>query len=146
MAEHGYQAGQNLSIERRGAIGRTADLPRLAQELVAARVEVIVTIGYPPAVAAKATGIPTVAASGVGDPVATGLVESLARPGGTVTGISDNATELSTKRLGPPEGASAEPPQSRDVVEPGRPWHDAALQVLGRGSREHRRRSSSSRQ
>ena len=51
-------------------------------------------------VAAKSTGIPTVAAAGVGDPVATGLVESLARPGGTVTGISDNATELSTKRLG----------------------------------------------
>jgi len=60
---------------------------------------VIITIGFPPAVAAKATGVPTVAAAGVGDPVATGLVESLARPGGTVTGISDNATELSTKRL-----------------------------------------------
>jgi len=100
MAEHGYNAGHNLVIERRGAMGRTADLPRLAEELVAARVEALVTIGYPPAVAAKATGIPTVAASGVGDPVATGLVESLARPGGTVTGISDNATELSTKRLG----------------------------------------------
>jgi len=81
-------------------MGRTADLPRLAQELAAARVEALVTIGYPPAVAAKSTGIPTVAASGVGDPVATGLVESLARPGGTVTGISDNATELSAKRLG----------------------------------------------
>jgi putative ABC transport system substrate-binding protein len=100
MAEHGYNVGHNLVIERRGAMGRTADLPRLAEELVAARVEALVTIGYPPAVAAKATGIPTVAASGVGDPVATGLVESLARPGGTVTGISDNATELSTKRLG----------------------------------------------
>jgi len=60
---------------------------------------VIITIGFPPALAAKATGVPTVAAAGVGDPVATGLVESLARPGGTVTGISDNATELSTKRL-----------------------------------------------
>ncbi len=100
MADHGYRAEQNLIIERRGAMGRTADLPRLAQELAAARVEALVTIGYPPAVAAKSTGIPTVAASGVGDPVATGLVESLARPGGTVTGISDNATELSAKRLG----------------------------------------------
>src|SRR5215203_4054251 len=100
MAERGFRLGQNLSVERRGAQGRNSELPRLAQELVAAKVDVIITIGFPPAVAAKATGIPTVAASGVGDPVATGLVESLARPGGTVTGISDNATELSTKRLG----------------------------------------------
>jgi len=50
--------------------------------------------------AAKAAGIPTVVAFGVGDPVATGLVKSLAQPGGTVTGISDVATTLSTKRLG----------------------------------------------
>jgi putative tryptophan/tyrosine transport system substrate-binding protein len=100
MAERGYRLGQNLLVERRGAQGRNSELPRLAQELVAAKVDVIITIGFPPVVAAKSTGIPTVAAAGVGDPVATGLVESLARPGGTVTGISDNATELSTKRLG----------------------------------------------
>ena len=81
MAEHGYRAGHNLVIERRGAMGRTADLPRLAEELVAARVEALVTIGYPPAVAAKAAGIPTVAASGVGDPVATGLRTTSLPPG-----------------------------------------------------------------
>ena len=50
--------------------------------------------------AAKATGLPVVAAVGVGDPVATGLVQSHSRPGGNVTGVSDVATELSTKRLG----------------------------------------------
>jgi putative ABC transport system substrate-binding protein len=99
MAERGYRPGQNLAIERRGARGKTSDLPALAQELVAAKVDAIVTIGFPPLLAAKATGIPTVAASGAGDPVATGVIESLARPGGTVTGISDNATELSAKRL-----------------------------------------------
>ena len=76
-----YRAGHNLMIERRGAMGRTADLPRLAEELVAARVEALVTIGYPPAVAAKAAGIPTVAASGVGDPVATGLRTTSLPPG-----------------------------------------------------------------
>jgi putative ABC transport system substrate-binding protein len=100
LAEHGYVAGRNLTVEQRAAFGRNHDLPALAQELVAAKVDVIVTNGFPPAVAAKATGLPTVAASGVGDPVATGLIESLARPGTNLTGISDDANELSTKRLG----------------------------------------------
>ena len=60
----------------------------------------VVIIGYPAAVAAKASGISTVLVTGTGDPVATGLVESLARPGGNVTGIADDAATLSTKRLG----------------------------------------------
>jgi putative tryptophan/tyrosine transport system substrate-binding protein len=60
----------------------------------------VVILGWPPANAMKGTGVPTVVAVGAGDPVATGLVASLARPGGNVTGISDNATTLSTKRLG----------------------------------------------
>jgi len=100
LAEHGYAPGRNLIIEQRAALGRTHDLPPLAHELAAAKVDVIVTTGFPPALAAKSTGLPTVAAAGVGDPVATGLIESLARPGTNVTGISDDAGELSTKRLG----------------------------------------------
>jgi putative ABC transport system substrate-binding protein len=60
---------------------------------------VLVTVGYPAAQSAKAAGIPTVIAYGSGDPVATGLVNSLAQPGGMVTGISDDAALLSTKRL-----------------------------------------------
>jgi putative ABC transport system substrate-binding protein len=56
--------------------------------------------GYPVVLAAKASGIPTVVGFGVGDPVATGLAESLAQPAGNITGISDVATTLSTKRLG----------------------------------------------
>src|SRR5215204_2573966 len=100
MAERNYFLGQTLLLERRAANGRNSDLPMLARELVKAKSAVLVTIGYPTAVAAKDTGLPTVAASGVGDPVATGLVASLSRPGGNITGISDNAAELSTKRLG----------------------------------------------
>jgi putative ABC transport system substrate-binding protein len=100
LAQHGYVVERNLVIEQRAARGRTRDLPRLAQELTAAKVDVIVTNGFPPAVAAKATGLPTVTAGGVGDPVATGLIDSLARPGTNLTGISDDAGELSTKRLG----------------------------------------------
>src|SRR5258707_5095326 len=70
------------------------------EELKAAKVDSIVVFGYPTAVAAKAAGIPTVVAFGVGDPVATGLVVNLARPEGSIAGISDVATTLSTKRLG----------------------------------------------
>ena len=70
------------------------------QELKAANVDVVVTVSYPAAAAAKASGLPTVIASGSGDPVTTGLVASLARPGGNVTGIADDAAALSTKRLG----------------------------------------------
>jgi putative tryptophan/tyrosine transport system substrate-binding protein len=97
----GYTPGQNLAFEGpRGAAGQPVQLPHLMEELKAAKVDVIVVIGYPTAVAAKAAGIPTVVALGVGDPVATGLVTNLARPEGNITGISDVATTLSTKRLG----------------------------------------------
>jgi putative ABC transport system substrate-binding protein len=65
----------------------------------AAGIDVIVTVGYPPAFAAKESGIPVVIGGGGGDPVATRLVESLAHPGGNVTGISDDAATISTKRL-----------------------------------------------
>ena len=99
LAKRGYTLGQNLIHEARGASGKVDLVPQLMQELKAANVDVVVTISYPAAAAAKRSGIPTVLASGSGDPVATGLVESLARPGGNVTGITDDASTLSTKRL-----------------------------------------------
>ena len=99
LAEHGYALGKNLTLEARGARGQNSELPRMMEELKAANVEVIVTIGYRAALAAKASGISVVIASGAGDPVATGLVDSLARPGGNVTGISDDAAAMSRKRL-----------------------------------------------
>ena len=101
LAKLGYTPGQNLAFEGpHGAAGQPVQLPHLMEELKAAKVEVIVVFGYPTAVAAKAAGIPTVVGFGVGDPVATGLVVNLARPEGNITGISDVATTLSTKRLG----------------------------------------------
>lgn len=101
LAQLGYTPGQNLAFEApRGAAVQVDQLPHLMQELKASKVDVIVVFGYPTAVAAKAAGIPTVVALGVGDPVATGLVVNLARPEGNITGISDVATTLSTKRLG----------------------------------------------
>jgi len=100
LAQRGFTLGQNLAYEARGAAGKVSQMPNLMQELKAADVDVVVTIGYPSAAAAKASGVPTVIATGSGDPVKTGLVASLARPGGNVTGISDDAATLSTKRLG----------------------------------------------
>src|ERR1700726_3583205 len=100
LAKRGYVLGQNLVLESRGAAGKIDLVPQMMQELKAANVDVVVTVSYPAAAAAKASGVPTVIASGSGDPVKTGLVASLARPGGNVTGISDDAAALSTKRLG----------------------------------------------
>ena len=99
LAERGYTLGRNLAYDARASGGDNSKLPEVLEDFKASGVDVIVTIGYPSTLAAKTAGIPTVAAAGVGDPVATGLVKSLAQPGGTVTGISDNATTLSTKRL-----------------------------------------------
>jgi putative ABC transport system substrate-binding protein len=99
LAKLGYALGQNLAYEPRGARGKNALVPQLMLELVAAKVDAVVTVSYPAAAAAKASGIPTVIASGSGDPVTTGLVNSLPKPGGTVTGIADDAAMLSTKRL-----------------------------------------------
>ena len=99
MAERGYALGRNLAIERRAAMGRTDNLHQLAQELFAAKVDVIITMGYPTTLAARATGIPTVVVDGVGDPIGIGLIESLARPGGSVTGIAEFTPDLSTLRL-----------------------------------------------
>ena len=128
---HGYNLGQNLAFESRGAMGRVDRLPSLAQELAAAKVDVIVTAGFPTLIAAKNSGLPTVAASGAGDPVATGVIDSLARPGGNVTGISDDAAELSAKRLDFFEGGTSLSAARRNALEHGRPGYDAPLPGLG---------------
>jgi putative ABC transport system substrate-binding protein len=99
LARHGYALGRNLAFERRGAEGHVDRLTQLVAELAASQVDVIVTFGYPPALAAKqGTTLPVVAFS-AGDPVGTGLVDSLARPGGNLTGISDVSAEVTPKRL-----------------------------------------------
>jgi putative tryptophan/tyrosine transport system substrate-binding protein len=100
LAQRGYVLDRNLLFDSQGAAGRVERLPQLVDELVANRVEVIITFGFPTALAAKqhAATIPLVVL-GAGDPVATGLVDSLPRPGGHVTGITEIATDLSAKRL-----------------------------------------------
>ena len=100
LRELGWTEGQNITIEYRYANGNNDRLPELAAELVRLKVDVIVaSIGTDAAIAKSATtSIPIVMASG-GDPVAGGLVASLARPGGNITGLTQMAPELTGKRL-----------------------------------------------
>ena len=100
LAKNSYTLGQNLEYQPYGAAMQIALLPQLAKDIAANKVDAAVVLGYPAAAAMKDTGIPTVVAVGAGDPVATGLINSLAHPSGNITGISDNAATLSTKRLG----------------------------------------------
>ncbi len=101
LLEHGYVEGQNIVIEYRFSGDRNDRLPELAAELVALKVDLIVASGSPASFAAKqATNtIPIVMGSLNADPVATGLIASLAHPGGNITGITEMAPQLSGKRL-----------------------------------------------
>ena len=100
LRQLGYVEGQNIAIERRYANGQMSRLPALAADLARLSVDVIVAGSFPAALAAKeaTTTIPIVV-FGAGDPVATGLVASFARPGGNITGVSAQEAELSGKRL-----------------------------------------------
>jgi putative ABC transport system substrate-binding protein len=100
LREFGYVVGQNVVFETRYAEGKIDRLPDLAAELVRLKVDVIVTAGGPPAEAAKhATSTIPIVIVAAGDPVGTGLIASLARPGENITGITDQAIELIPKRL-----------------------------------------------
>ena len=100
LRDLGWVEGKNISIEYRYAEGRSDRLPDLAADLVRLKVEVIVVPAATAALAAqKATKAIPIVVAAAGDPVATGLVESLARPGGNITGLSQMGPELVGKRL-----------------------------------------------
>ena len=100
LRQLGYVEGQNLAIDYRSADGHLDRIPPLASELVRRNVDVIVTRGTPSALAAKnATATIPIVMAAIGEPVETGLVASLARPGGNVTGLSAFVTELVAKRV-----------------------------------------------
>jgi len=99
LRTYGWMEGQNLTVERRAAANKVELVPVLAAELVNTNVDVIVTYGAFASLAAKnaTTTIPIV--SMTGDPVRLGLVPSLSRPGGNITGVTTFSPELSAKRL-----------------------------------------------
>jgi len=100
LSRLGWMEGKNITIEYRFAEGKNDRLPELAADLVRLKVDLIVVPDTPPALAAKSatTTIPIVMTNAA-DPVALGLVASLARPGGNVTGRSSLSPQLNTKRL-----------------------------------------------
>ena len=100
LRDLGYEEGRNITIEYRWAEGKYERLPALIAELVALNLDVMVTAGTPATLAVKkaAISVPLVMAA-IGDPVGAGVVPSLARPAGNITGLSAMATDLEGKRL-----------------------------------------------
>ena len=136
LSEIGYVEGQNVAIEYRWAKGQYDRLPALAAELVGRQVSVIAAVaGNAPALAAKAatTTIPIVFVNG-GDPISAGLVASLSRPGGNITGVSWVATALIPKQLELLRRAVGDPALVGALVNPGYPDHDLQLRELREGA------------
>jgi putative tryptophan/tyrosine transport system substrate-binding protein len=99
LRDLGYVEGNNIVIERRYAAGRYEQLPGLIAQLLALKVDVILAASTPVALSTKKTTTSTPIVMVVADPVGTGLVASLAQPGGNITGLSDFHADLVTKRL-----------------------------------------------
>jgi len=99
LRKAGYGEGENFVIDYRSVDGRPSRFPKMAAELVAAKADIIVTRSTAAAIAAKNAGSMPVVMTSSSDPVAYGVVASLAKPGGNVTGLSTQVSELAAKRL-----------------------------------------------
>jgi putative ABC transport system substrate-binding protein len=134
LDELGYVEGRNLQLEYRYAEGQTEKFPALTAELVGLPVEVIVTVGTPASLAAmRATKtIPIIAQSG--DPIASGLASSLAHPGGNLTGMSSQATDVEGKRLQLVKELLPDLSRVGVLANPANPYTKFALENARRGA------------
>lgn len=135
LRDLGYVEGRTIQFEIREANGQASRLPDLATELVRSKVDIIVASLTPAVTAARqaTSDIPIVMAP-AGDPVATGLISSLARPGGNITGVSATAAELSSKNL---ELIRDILPGARDIAvlhNPDDPFARVRLEQLQQGA------------
>jgi putative tryptophan/tyrosine transport system substrate-binding protein len=132
LHELGYEEGRNLAVYYRAAAGQPEQLPHLAAELVALRPDVVVTgVGTLAAKAAKAatSSVPIVFTT-VGDPVGAGLVESLGRRAGNVTGLSEQSSDLGGKRLQLLQEATGGKADYAVLMNPATPFSGLALKVI----------------
>ncbi len=134
LEQLGYVKGRNLQLDYRYAEGQTEKFPALAAELVQLPVEVIVTVGTPASLAAmRATKtIPIIAQSG--DPIASGLASSLAHPGGNLTGMSSQATDVEGKRLQLLKELLPDLSRVGVLANPTNPYTKFALENASRGA------------
>jgi len=143
LNETGYVEGQTVAIEFRWSEGRADQLPALTADLIFRKVDVIVTVGgTPPALAAKnaSSTMPIVFVTGA-DPVEAGLVATLARPGGNLTGASFISTELMPKRV---ELLSELVPRARAIALVVNPNNPIIVEPLIRDTQERRVREGCS--
>jgi len=139
LRELGYVEGQTIAIEYRFAADRPERLPALAAELVRLKVDIIVTASPPPTEAARqATSTIPIVFAASGDPVATGFVASLARPGGNVTGLATLSADVVGKQLELLKEVAPKVSRVAVLQNPGNPGHpnqsrlaEGAAQVLG---------------
>ena len=139
MRELGYVEGKNLVIEWRSTEGKAERLPELAAELVHLKVDVLAAAGTPASLAAqKATTVIPIVMIGVGNPVGSGLVKNLARPGGNTTGLSTMNAELVPKLLEMLNGMAPKITAVAVLANPSDPGHalflknaQTAAQMLG---------------
>jgi putative ABC transport system substrate-binding protein len=128
LRNHGYTEGQNVVMEYRWANGNTDLLPALAQELLQAKIDVLVTHAIAGTSAARqATSTMPIVITDIADIVATGLVTNLARPGGNITGSSFQASQLNAKRLELLKGALPSVVRVGFLLNPSSPITEAVL-------------------
>jgi putative ABC transport system substrate-binding protein len=136
MRELGYIEGKNLTIELRSAEGNYERLAELAANLVELKVDVIVAVGGTAVRAAqKATSTVPIIMGTAGDPVGSGFVKSLARPGGNITGLTDVASDMGFKLLDMLLNAVPGLRKVSVLLNPGNPSHPAYVASIDEGAR-----------